>query len=270
MTLAEMHQKPFRPFSPVSTSARVYAMDSKTVRFKVEDFAVSMQFGGMPIPCFLRDQDQRDFYWRSWLETTLLRDLSRFFTRGYDPDFAFGIVKKMGKILLEGELPSLKHFSQPARKLRVYLSATQEIFLLRKIVCHEEGVGKEVWLFMDSGLAAYIMGTSRGEAATLSLTRHFLWNEWLSQYEYNGKSTDKIYYKSAHGSPVDAIFEDVPFKIVPSTADVTQARGKIERPLLGAMKKLGSKYGYLVAPVDTFTPPPKKGGIGILPWSTWS
>ena len=50
----------------------------------------------------------------------------------------------------------------------------EDIFLLRKkINCHPSGIGKEIWLLMDSGLATYLMGTMLGEGVTLSLVRHF-------------------------------------------------------------------------------------------------
>ncbi|MEO5970765.1 MAG: hypothetical protein ABIQ95_12635, partial [Bdellovibrionia bacterium] len=169
-----------------------------------------------------------------------------------------------------GELPTIKHFDYPARKIRVYLSAMEEIFLLRRISPHPKAIGKETWLFMDSGLASYLMGPDTGEAYTLSLIRHLLWNEWFAQHEYQGKRLNRIYYKSAQGSPVDAVFDGIPFKIVATPSDVTRRLKVEERAVLGAMRKLDSKYGYLVAPVTSVTLPPKKGGIGILPWGFWS
>jgi hypothetical protein len=62
----------------------------------------------------------------------------------------------------------------------------------------------------------------------------------------------------------------VPFKIV-STVAATTTRLKLEeKSLRGAMKKLNFQVGYLIAPVDTAVPPPKKGGVEILPWDIWS
>jgi predicted AAA+ superfamily ATPase len=242
----------------------------KKCRFGIEAIVQHLQSGGMPVPAFLRDTEQRDFYWRSWLETTLLRDLSRLFKHGYDPDLAFTLLNRIGTILREGELPTLKHFLQPARKVRAYFSAMQDVFLLRKINCHSAGVGKEVWLLMDSGLATYLMGKRSGEGGTLSLVRHCLWNEWLTLQEYQGKRLERQYYKTAQGSPIDAVFNEIPIRIVSNPIAVTRQLKWEERPLLGAMKKLGAQVGYLVAPVEEFHPAPKKGGIGIIPWGAWS
>ena len=265
MSLAELHQKEFRP---IQSAAHFRAKHE--VRFEVAALARCLAAGGMPVPAFLRETSQRDLYWRSWLETTLLRDVARFFRAGYDPDFSYRLIQRMGVILNEGELPTLKHFKEPARKVRSYLSALQDVFLVRKIACHPEGIGKEAWLFMDSGLAAHIMGKSLGEAVTLSLVRHFLWNEWACQREYQGSKLPRVYYKSAQGSPVDALLDGVPFRIVADARAVSRRLSWEERPLLGAMKKLGAKFGYLVAPVDTVIPPGRKGGVGVLPWTAWS
>jgi hypothetical protein len=62
----------------------------------------------------------------------------------------------------------------------------EAIFLIRRVVCHGAGTGKEIWLFVDSGLAAYFMETTNGESATLSLLRHFLWNEWGAAFSRSG------------------------------------------------------------------------------------
>jgi predicted AAA+ superfamily ATPase len=265
LTLAELHEKSFLPRKlPLSNSS------TEPPRFDSDSVIQTAQRGGMPVPCFLRDLEQRNFYWRSWLETSILRDLSRFFTRNYDPDFAFNLLDKIGGLLREGDLPTLRHFDYPARKVRTYFAAMEEIFLLRRVSCHPQGIGKEVWLLMDSGLAAYLMGKDTGEAYSLSLVRHLLWNEWFSQSEYQGKKMTRNYFKSAQGSPVDAILEGTPIKIV-ATAGAASSRFKVEeRAVLGAMKKLESKFGYLVAPVSSVTLPPKSGGVGILPWGFWS
>jgi predicted AAA+ superfamily ATPase len=265
MSLGELHGKASAPVKDLALIDPV-----RKPRLDSTEFIQGALLGGMPVPAFLREASQRESYWRSWLETTLLRDLARFFKRGYDPDLAYALLARMGAVLAQGELPTLKHFSQPAAKVRTYFSAMQEIFLLRRVQCHPEGIGKETWMLMDSGLANYLMKSSAGEGATLSLARHFLWNEWACQSEYQGRRTERVYYKSAQGSPIDAILGSVPFRIVASVTGVTRQRKIEERALLGAMKKLGSPVGYLVAPVESVTAAPKKGGIGIVPWSYWS
>jgi len=266
MSLAELHGKPFLPINNLALPIKT---ETQIPRFDCASFGRATLAGGMPVPAFMQDHQQRDIYWRSWLETTLYRDLSRFFKSGFDPDFAFSLLEKMASVLRDGELPTLKHFIQPARKVRSYLSAMEEVFLLKRINCHAAGIGKEVWLFMDSGLATYMLGTSLGEGVTLSLVRHFIWNELSVQAEYQGKRLSRTYYKSAQGSPVDFIINDVPFRIVANQTSLVRQREWEERALHGAMKKLGAQQGFLVGPVDK-AELPSKTGIGILPWSAWS
>ncbi len=267
MSLAELNNKEFRKITHLSEPIIQHQFKP---RFESAVLSRAATLGGMPIPAFLRESDQRELYWRSWLDTTIHRDLARFFQRGFDPDFAFSILERIATTLRNAELPTLKHFSGSARKTRNYLNAMEEIFLLRKIKCHPQGLGKEIWLLKDSGLAAYLMGSVLGEENTLSLVRHFIWNEIDIQAEYQGKRLLRQYYKSGQGSPIDLIINDIPFRIVPNVTSITQRLSWEERPLIGAMKKLDSKFGYLIAPIDKAELPPRKGGIGILPWTTWS
>ena len=126
---------------------------------------------------------------------------------------------------------------------------------------------------MDSGLAMELMksvGSGMNEGVRLTLARHFLWNEWAAQSLYRGQTFVREYYKSAQGAPVDASMDGSLFRVVSNAADVGRRLSIEERPLVGAMKKLNVKYGYLVAPVERIVPPPPRGGVGILPWAHWS
>lgn len=267
MTLAELQQQTFKP---INKWAPEHIKNLPPPRFECAALNRASLTGGMPFPAFLHDSEQRRLYWQSWLETTILRDLARYFPKGFDPDFAYLLLDKIASALRNGELPTLKHFPMPIRKVRNYLNAMENIFLLHKINCHPDGIGKEIWLLTDSGLAAHLMGQVMGEGCTLSLIRHFLWNEVLAQTSYQIKHLPKYYYKSAQGSPVDFVLDGIPFRIVPTATGITQQLGFEERALLGAMKKLASPVGYLLGPTDKLQLPTKKEGIGILPWTIWS
>ena len=219
------------------------------VRFSVEDAMKRLSIGGLPVPLFTRDTEPRSRYFEGWLETAILRDAARVFGKNYDPDVANSILRQMGKILREGELPTLTHFKQSSRILRRYLDAFENIFLLHKLPCHESGTGKEAWMMSDGGLARELMGTDLGEGASLSLCRIFLLNELLASCEALGKRLRPLYYKSARGSPVDLVWQDTLIKV--SILPRSQLKYD-ERPLLGAMKTLGCKKGILVVPRDEF------------------
>ena len=189
--------------------------------------------------------------------------------RSYDPDIARSILDRIGVLLREGRVPSLSDFKLETRKLRKYLSAMESIFLLKRFPNHPEGSGLDRWLLGDAGLASALMKAAHGEGVTLSLARHLVLNEILAHSQYAGQPIYPHYYKSAQSKEaVDLIWGNTPIKIIhapPSRVPL----GWIEKPVLGAMKKLQSKYGIIVAPVEK-ADIPKKGGIAIVPWTFWS
>jgi predicted AAA+ superfamily ATPase len=135
-TLSEAHQLELSP-------ERASPLHRLKPRFKAEDALAQLSVGGLPVPLFTRDHEQRRQYFRLWLETAIVRDAARVYGRAYDPDATWSILRQMGAALREGELPTLKHFKQGARKLRRYLEALEEIFVLRKLPRHEAGTGSD-------------------------------------------------------------------------------------------------------------------------------
>jgi hypothetical protein len=65
--------------------------------------------------------------------------------------------------------------------------------------------------------------------------------------------------------PIDFIWDQVPIKI---SASPRSQFAYDERPLLGAMKKLGAKKGILSVPYQTSEV--QKNGVQICPWTHWS
>ena len=265
LTLAEQHQKSLQPIpkSPLEQVA-----PHRKPRFDIATFSAGLPMGGLPLPCFLRDTAAASLYWASWLDTTIHRDLARFFPRGFDPRVPLRILKRLAEASSQGELfdpvGSLKEFSR--RKVLNYLVAMEEIFLLRRVSIDPRGVGKDHWMTFDSGLLQHLLKDRPSEGTTLSLVRTFLLNEVLANSEYSGIRPSLNYFKSARGTPVDWVWDDIPIKII--TQSSLKSIGWQERAVLGAMKKLNSKRGILLAPIDQ--PIVEKKGISVLPWSVWS
>jgi predicted AAA+ superfamily ATPase len=260
LTLAEASGKSFRGINSIREP-------QPPGRFTLEQVMHHCERGGMPVPMFIREKHLVDDYWRAWLDTTIYRDVARLFQRGFDPEFAFDLLNQIGRALADGEIPTLSHFhSKNVRKMRNYLEAFETVFLVRRMRCHELGVGKDSYMFFDSGLAHHMIKTTGTEGAILSLARHFLLNETSTMIEIQKRRDDRSYFKSAKGTPVDWIMDGVPFKVVTTLKSI----GWAEKGLLGAMKKLESKNGYLIAPIEKPTRPDKSSGIGVLPWSFWS
>lgn len=262
LTLAEAHRRPL-------DAKRAAPLHSQAPRFNSENAAEALLKGGLPVPLFMRDAQARLLYFDQWLETALLRDLPRVYGRSYDPDVARAILDRMGLLMREGEVPSLNHFKMPTRKLRNYLAAMESTFLVKRLPCHEEGTGLDRWLIGDGGLAGSLMKAEHGEGVTLSLARHLVLNEILGGCQYAGHPFHPRYYKSAQAKEaVDLVWNGIPIKIIHSPPSKVPL-GWYEKPLLGAMKKLEAKTGLIAAPVDR-ADLPKKGGVGIVPWTFWS
>ena len=258
-TLSETHQMPLE-------KKRCALFHSETPRFKMDAILKNISSGGLPVPLFSRDAQQRKLYFQSWLDTTILRDVARIYGKGYNPDTSWSILRQMTTLLKNGEWINLRAFKQNSRTVRKYLSAFEAIFLIQKIPCHEAGVGEDLWIFSDSGIAEYLLQSNIGQGIHLSLGKIFIFKEILANLEYAGKSYHPLYYKSTHGTPVDLIGENVAIKI---TIETKNGLSYEERSLAGAMNKLNLPYGLLVAPVETLNVPLKKG-INLVPWSFWS
>ncbi|MGK5086151.1 AAA family ATPase [Bdellovibrionota bacterium FG-2] len=259
LTLAELYQRPFR-------MPEVFPVE-QAPRFGVAEISEGLERGGLPYPCFLRAPAARSLYWSSWLETTIYRDIARFFKRSYDPRVTTKILKRAAEAASRGEYFSTQMVSDiQARRLQSYLTAMEDTFLMRRMSCSDVGVGKDHWYVFDSGLLNHLMGAQRSEGATLSLARSFILNEISAMCEYSGPRLELTYYKSMQGTPVDLVWNNVPIKIT-AKANL-KGVGWDTRSLEGAMKKLRSPRAILVAPVDR--PVIEKKGVSVLPWSMWS
>lgn len=233
----------------------------------IEAFSRAMRRGGMPVPMFLRDDESRRLYWDSWLETTLIRDLARAYGRGYDLDLARLVLNEIATQLARGLYPEISGFSKDSRKVTKYLKAMESIFLLNRIPCHKAGIGRDHWLLGDSGLAAHLLGDKLGrEEATLTLARHYLFNEIAASREYELKRTAITYFKSARGEPVDFVVDDLPVKVIVKSSG---ALGWHEKGLQGAIKAIGCRRGLLAAPIEK-SDPVRRSGIMRVSWLHFS
>lgn len=117
----------------------------------------------------------------------------------------------------------------------------------------------------DGGIACEIMETEVGEGTTLTLARIFVLNEILANAEYSAYPIRPVYFKSARGTPIDLVWNDSALRVsvLPKSQNAYD-----ERPLSGAMKKLGFKRAVIAVPRDDWDA--HRSGISVLPWSAWS
>jgi hypothetical protein len=143
------------------------------------------------------------------------------------------------------------------------------VFMLKKYRCHATGVGRDIYLPSDSGLANAIMGHKVSAGASLNLARIYIQNEVESKLHYSGETFSREYFKSAKGTVVDWVWNNIPIKIIHSLNSL----GWEKRALEGAIKSLNSKFGILVAPTNQIELPKdvsKAKGVIMVPWSFWT
>jgi predicted AAA+ superfamily ATPase len=268
MSLAEIKQREFAGSQegPFLQYDRPSSRGSKP-RFSVEELTSQMNLGGLPVPAFLRDHRVRSHYWDNWLDTTLSRDAQKSYGTGFDPEYCMALVRMLARALPEGEYPSLDFVTGDKRKAKKYIQALQDIFFLRRFTVHEEGVGKDHWIFGDSGLAFHLAPQKSGPGTLLSLARHMVLNEIFCFNEYQGHSLSNLYFKSARGSVIDLVWDNIPVRII-AEGGASSSLGYYERAMNGAMKTLKAPRGILVAPTNLISIPKK--GIAVVPWSYWS
>ncbi len=264
LTLGEAHQLARPKILPLKKQITT----AMSPRIHPDSFSEALPLGGMPVPMFIRDPDQRKLYWQGWLSTTILRDMARLFKRGFQPEFAYSLLEQIGKILRNGELPTTAHFrSKSSRKLSAYLHAFEAIFVLRRLAPHDLGTGKTAWLPFDSGLGTYLAGNYLEEGARLSLSRILFLNEISALFHATGENFFPVYYKSPKAEPCDLVVQNIPIKIVPMSELGSGPWGWYASGVKAAAKKLGTKQGVLVAPI---LKPVLEKDLVIAPWTLWS
>jgi len=256
-TLAEAHQLKF-------DHQRTKPNHSQKTRISVEEFSNQLASGGLPVPLFSRDTEMRKFYFKEWLETTVFRDLARAFGKNYNPDFTWSLLEQFGASMKNGELVTVQTFKQDSRKVKRYLEALADVFLIYKVPCHEAGVGRDAWLISDVGIANHLMNHDRGEGVLLSQVRIQAMNEILANVHYAGESFRPVYYKTARGNPIDLIWKDYAIKF--SVSKLSQLNYD-ERPMESCIKKLKLKGGYLATPFDSVSLDRAK--MKVVSWSHW-
>jgi predicted AAA+ superfamily ATPase len=259
MTLGESHEKIFQ-------KKNIHPVHLQKTRFSFEEIAKQSLKGGLPVPLFSRDFQTRNQYWASWLSTTLGRDLSRVYGKGYNPDRAEKILFSIAALHKEGIFPSIADFDQDPRIVKKYLNAFRNIFMLQMHPCHLAGQGRDRYFITDSGLTHYLCKQASGEGLALSLVRIYVLNEIIASTHYSGQTQHWNYYKSSRGHPIDLVWNEIPIKVIGSLKQMAWH----EESLSAAAKKLGSKYALLCGPTNQINLPTNKNRVGLVPWSFWS
>lgn len=188
LTLSELYPKlDFGQFYLKNTTSQS--------KLEINEFDRHLLRGGMPGICFLRSDQERDDAWNGWLETTAFRDLNQILRKDHDGDLALAVINELAKVSEPTASAVAKKLRRDARVVARYLDAFTSIFVLHKLAPHKEGVGKDHYVFADSGLASHL-GASEAE-----VLRSQVLVEVLAKHEYAGYAGPHLqYFRTSRGN----------------------------------------------------------------------
>jgi uncharacterized protein len=188
LTLSELY-----PESDFSS----YFLKENVVHTKLEisDYERHLERGGMPGICLLRSDQEREDAWNGWLETTAFRDLNQVLRKDHDGDLALEIINTLAKVQEPTAVAIAKKLRRDTRVIARYLDAYAAVFVVHKLSAHKNGVGKDHYVFADSGLAHHL-GASEAE-----VLRSQVLVEALAKCEYAGLPHPHLqYFRTSRGN----------------------------------------------------------------------
>lgn len=192
--LEEIHQKPFSKYWVKKGNYKA--------QMTLKELQKKLNQGGMPGMFYLHSESEFSASIQMWIETTCIRDLARVIQKSFDPDLSIKVFSTLAKVEKGSAFEIASKVKKDVRVVKRYLDAFCEIFALLRIQPHEAGVGKDRYLYADSGIASFLRATTERV-----LESHVL-NEALSTFESQGLGRPQIfYYQSAKKSYIPFIFE---------------------------------------------------------------
>jgi predicted AAA+ superfamily ATPase len=154
--------------------------------------------GGMPGACFVRSTEESSMYWEQWIETTCHRDLKIFSKGRLSGDLAEEILEATCRL----EQPTLAAISKAtgndARRIRTHVEGLEDLFVLRRVQPSTAGIGKDLYLPFDCGMAHYL-GAEQRRLWQVGFLVHT-----LNQAVFSGRKLKSVrYYLTSRHSFID-------------------------------------------------------------------
>lgn len=173
-----------------------------------------LKLGGMPVPCFARNDQKRQEWFRAYFETLLGRDLSLFDPNLKSISYQQGIHFLQALAKIQGEelnLESLATQSMMRRDLAKKMIRALEAFcLIEFVVPMKRGVKTTQKMrveWKDNGLWYHALGEPNLEGLTKSKALNLLIShEFRSQIQMNSQTVFKSFYKNRDGASLPWIF----------------------------------------------------------------
>lgn len=173
-----------------------------TPKSHLKEVSLWLERGGMPGIFAVREKENRDALFESWIETTCTRDLAQFKIPRFNPDLARRILSETAKLKEPTRLEISRAVGRTTRQIENYLQAFKSLFVFYEAEPHPSSVGKSWFFLFDAGIAKFA-----GADSDRCLSIWFL-NECLSQFSYSGESRPDIFrYETTRGSKLDFIVQ---------------------------------------------------------------
>ncbi len=173
-----------------------------------------LQFGGMPVICFSRDDSVRRDYWDEWLETLCEQDLHAFSHGRLSSDLARQLLELSAQV----DEPVVSEFAKKtgvnARRIQNHLEALENLFVLYRVEPHPQSVGKTRYLPFDCGLVHHFGGSEKRKWEVL------FYHQIRNQLRFQGsKKTVLQYLRTKKGIQIDFVLPESNdfFQLVEST-----------------------------------------------------
>ncbi len=250
MTCAETLQQNIGNKFPIESQSSVSRSD--LLRY--------LNCGGMPGMCFVRSITEREEQIKSWLDTTVNRDLALIPKLKLNPDLALSVLKAIATLEEPTAGNIAKKLRRDPRTINSHLSALSMLYVIQSLSPHELSTGKPVFFLCDVAFAQYLSATFERQLQTMLLQELLAKNEYL-----NNGSSQISFYRTTKGSFVHFILET---RNTPLTAIKILFEEKLDRRELEVLNAFGKKTDKEVrlvalAPVQEQL---KVGGIDIYPW----
>lgn len=226
-----------------------------------QEWAVSMDRGGMPGFCFVRNPSHFETAVNLWIETTCFRDIQSNQAKNLNGNLAQRILTAVAQAT-DPTCAEVAHaLNRDSRVVQRFLDAFCRIFVLERLDPHQLGIGKPHYLLCDPGIARVL-----GAPEETILRTHVL-NEARAAYEYTGLPKPLLqYYRNSKKSRIPLLLSwpakkhSVAIQIAPGEAP---SRGHMDSLRFFMKKDVPGMFRYLL--LSQARESGKEGKIEVYP-----
>lgn len=169
-------------------------------------------------PGLLVNKNDRDVFYRSYIQTYIQRDVKDFYQ--INDDLAFynflrATAARTGNLLNYADLA--RDVNKDAKTVRIWLSILERSGLVKLLEPYYKNISKRMikspkLYFLDTGLACYLTGwdspkTLEAGAMTGAILETYAFTQILKSYWHNGRDASIYFYRDSEQKEIDFLIE---------------------------------------------------------------